>query len=251
LARRILLLWLLTGLLALATLAAVAFGLRFLLTPGVLLPAEEPAMPVREEIGATRGSPSPTARPIPGDRPAPPEMAALPPDPTEEPLQAEAAAAERAPVQALKGDLAIPRLGLHQAVMPIPVQDGQWDISNMVMEVGWLETTGTGPGDDLAMVLIGHVTLPGSGDPGPFYELPYLREGAEIHYREGDRLYIYRVEGKRHVDPENVAELYVPDGRKLLLVTCTNWNPIRRAYSERAVVEARLVRVEKLTEFID
>src|SRR5574341_724758 len=70
------------------------------------------------------------------------------PRPSSEPL-----AQDIAPARVI-----IPSLGVDEAIIPIPIVDGAWDLSQLTTQVGWLISTGERPGEGLAMVLIGHVT---------------------------------------------------------------------------------------------
>jgi len=135
----------------------------------------------------------------------------------------------------------IPSLGLDEAILPIPIVDGTWDLSQLNTQVGWLTTTGERPGDGLAMVLIGHVTIR-TGQSGPFGYLWRLHPGDEVIYRAGGTDYAYSILDKREVPPQEVSRLYVADGQRLLLITCADWDYLTRTYPKRLIVEAELVR---------
>jgi len=142
------------------------------------------------------------------------------------------------------GNLVIPSLGIDQPLTPIAVREQVWDLSNLGTNVGWLQTTGTYPGDDRAMVLIGHITLPYPGGSGPFLNLRDLQPGEIVKYRTSQETYVYQVKGRAVVSPEMVDSLYQADGNSLLLVTCTGYNVFERKYDRRLLVEAVLVGVE-------
>lgn len=135
--------------------------------------------------------------------------------------------------------LLIPDLEIEQSIVPVPIRDGAWDLDGLGQAVGWLETTGAGPGEALAPVLAGHVSLP-SGASGPFGYLWKLRLGAEIVYEVDGQRHRYRVEDKRPLAEDAVTALYVRDGRRLLLLTCDGWDFARGVYTERLLVTAAL-----------
>lgn len=139
--------------------------------------------------------------------------------------------------------LIIPSLGITQTIDAVPIVDGQWDISGLSTQVGLLDSTGTHPGDAYAMTFIGHVTLPWPGT-GPFADLILLEHGEEVIYRWNGTDYIYQVERIFRADPRAVDLLYVPDGEKIVLVTCSGWDFVDREYNERLVTRAVLVRTE-------
>jgi LPXTG-site transpeptidase (sortase) family protein len=150
-----------------------------------------------------------------------------------------------------EGDLIIAALGIEAPLAKVAVHDGHWDVAELDQDVGWLETTGTTPGDQLAMVLIGHVTLPYPGGPGPFLNLHTLKVGDEIHYRTEGAVYVYQVGERVVVGPNAVEAVYVADGDRLILITCTGWNAIDRRYDRRLLIEANLVKTEPLTRSTD
>lgn len=138
--------------------------------------------------------------------------------------------------------LIIPRLRLSDApIVPMPIVNGAWDEYAIgTREVGLLQTTGRWPRDALAMVLAGHVTLEGD-QAGPFYGLGRLRAGdlVVLQTRDG-RLWRYRVTRQYLLGANDVKALYRPDGRLLMLLTCTAWDEEAQAYTRRLVVEAML-----------
>jgi LPXTG-site transpeptidase (sortase) family protein len=145
-----------------------------------------------------------------------------------------------------KGELVIPNLKVDTRPQWVFVKDGVWDIETLDKRVGWLQTTGTHPEDDLAMVFIGHITLPYPGGAGPFLYLSELKAGAEIHYRTAETLYVYEVEERAILPPSAIEQVYVREKDKLVLITCTSYNAVTRSYDSRLFVQAALVRTEPL-----
>lgn len=151
------------------------------------------------------------------------------------------------PTPVVSGRLVIPKLDLDENIIPVLIVDGTWDLTKLEKEVGWLATTGQQPGGDLAMTLAGHVNL-SLGNPGPFVDLKRLKEFDQVIYRSGGLDYIYAVEGQETVKPDEVDALYVPNGERLLLVTCSDWSYFWRNYARRLIVTAALVRTEPSPE---
>jgi len=136
--------------------------------------------------------------------------------------------------------LAIPALGLDKPIVTVPLMQGVWDSSVLQNNIGWLQSTGDGPGAGLAMVLAGHITI-AKDVIGPFLNLATLPLEAEVIYTDAaGRRYRYQVASVEIVSPQDTARLYVPDGSQLLLTTCINWNRAARVYRDRLVVTAVL-----------
>jgi hypothetical protein len=131
--------------------------------------------------------------------PAPEPPAAPPPEPAVE------------DVSPIHGHLSIPSLGLETPIMRVPLADGEWDISSLSAQVGWLEGTGTQPGGEQAIALIGHVTLT-ARERGPFADLWTLAPLEEIVYRAGERRYVYSVSEVKKIRDDDVNALTRWDG---------------------------------------
>jgi LPXTG-site transpeptidase (sortase) family protein len=137
-------------------------------------------------------------------------------------------------------ELVIPDLDIDQPIVPVAIQDGIWDLSQLGEQVGWLTTTGQHPEGDLAVALVGHVNI-ALGHPGPFVNLKQLELYDQVIYRADGVDYVYSVQGFEKVKPEAVDELYVPDGKRLLLVTCSDWSYFWSHYARRLIVTAKLI----------
>jgi LPXTG-site transpeptidase (sortase) family protein len=145
------------------------------------------------------------------------------------------------PVQKIEpGSLLIPKLGIDAVVVNVPLQEGMWDISSLGNQIGLLDSTGRMPGDDQAMVFIGHVTI-SAAEIGPFYETRFLESGDQLLYRWENIDYIYRVEEKSIISPKDVGTLFSYGGDTVLLVTCSNWSYNTQSYTNRAITRAVLV----------
>ena len=144
------------------------------------------------------------------------------------------------PEPGLPERLLIPQLNVDETIVTVTIVDGEWDISGLDSQVGWLTTTGQQPGADWAMAFVGHVSLQ-NGTSGPFGYLWRLREGAEIILQADATQYVYTLTEKRAVGPDAVKELYIPDGDQIVLMTCDNWDLVNWRYTERLLVLAQLV----------
>ena len=116
----------------------------------------------------------------------------------------------------------------------------QWDISRLKDEVAHLAGTAY-PGEPGNAVLAGHITIPGAGW-GPFQELETLQPGDRIFIERGGAEYVYVVSEKKVVEPEAVEVAYPTPDTRLTLITCTGWDALFQAYSQRIVVVALLAQ---------
>jgi LPXTG-site transpeptidase (sortase) family protein len=137
----------------------------------------------------------------------------------------------------------IPALGIDESILTIPVVDGNWDLSQLDTHIGWLSTTGSRPGDDLAMAFIGHYTVT-AARKGALADLWRTHLEDEIIYQSGGVDYVYAIKNKLTIGPNDVEKLFVNDGRQLVLVTCTDWDYLRFKYSDRLIVLAQFLRQE-------
>lgn len=140
---------------------------------------------------------------------------------------------------ALLPRLQIPSLNIDEPIQTVPIHDGQWDLTTLGTEIGWLATTGARPGDALAMVFVGHITV-SEKEHGPFAYLQKIQKDAEVIYRAAGTSYVYQVESISRAGSFDVNRLYLADGNSLLLITCTDWDSTQRVYTNRLMVQARL-----------
>lgn len=136
--------------------------------------------------------------------------------------------------------LVIPYLKLDRDVERVGIANGTWDLEHLGDEVGWLATTGEHPGDDLAVVLVGHVTT-APGTYGPFAGIGQLVYDEQIVYRWAGHDYVYAVRGQSRADEADVQRLYVPDGNQLLLVTCSSFDYFSMLYTRRLIITAEWI----------
>ncbi len=135
--------------------------------------------------------------------------------------------------------LNIPEITLEAAIVAVPIVDNAWDVDDLGDKVGWLDGTGNAPGDAYAPVLAAHVST-NTGIAGPFGYLWSLSLGGAVHLDLGDQRYTYEVIDRRKARPEDVAKVLIPDGNRLVLLTCDGWDLTRLTYDERLLVIAEL-----------
>lgn len=136
--------------------------------------------------------------------------------------------------------LDIPSLAIAHTIVTVPIQAGEWDVSGLGGQVGWLEGTGRVPATAGAPVLVGHMTYPDANllAQGAFAYLQEIRLGAEVVYEVDGERYIYEVVEVGRIAPADVSALYAADGETLFLLTCTDWNDQSRVYENRLLVRA-------------
>jgi LPXTG-site transpeptidase (sortase) family protein len=198
-------------------------------TPALVVPTAEPATPIPDTPQPASLAAATAAPTLAPPTLAPPTVA----PPTAVPPTARPALPR----------LIIPELEVDQPIIPILIKDGAWDMAPLEEQVGWLTTTGERPGDDLAMALAGHINI-ALGRPGPFLNIVDLKPGDEVLYRRDGVDYVYAVRGTEKVEPDAVQQLYVPNGKQLLLVTCSDWSYFWSRYARRLIVTADLVSTE-------
>ncbi len=136
--------------------------------------------------------------------------------------------------------LVIPEIKLDAEIVAVPIVDNAWNVDDLGPRVGWLAGTGDAPGDAYAPVLAGHVSTD-TGVSGPFGYLWSLSLGGRVELDFGDKRYSYEVIDRRKAQPEDVAKVLIPDGDRLVLMTCDGWDLTRLSYDERLLVIAELV----------
>lgn len=213
------------------------FSMGVLLITGVAC-ALTPRTPLPTQLAPTPSLPSPISTLVEATSEASPNTPSLIETPTE--ATGSPVLPTTTPESRLPARLLIPKLNVDEAIVDVPIVNGEWDISGLGSQVGWLTTTGQQPGGDWAMAFVGHVSLE-NGTSGPFGYLWQLRVGAEIIFQRGSTQYVYALAEKRDVGEEAVKELYVADGYQIVLMTCDNWDFANWRYTERLLALAKFV----------
>ncbi|WKZ34688.1 MAG: sortase [Anaerolineales bacterium] len=137
--------------------------------------------------------------------------------------------------------LEIPSLGVKTPIVGVPLVDGDWDVSWLWRDAGWLDGTAF-PGWNGNSALTGHVVLP-DGTTGPFAQLGNLRWGDRIIVHAYGSVYTYEVRENRTVSPSNTTALKSEKDPWLTLITCENYIEANDTYASRIAVRAVLIHV--------
>jgi LPXTG-site transpeptidase (sortase) family protein len=191
----------------------------------------------------------PLISPLPADFAETKEEVAQPlPAPVIRILQANTAAAVDTAVSSQPSNpqpirLQIPALQVDEAIQPVPLRDGRWDVSELGGQVGLLATTGQSPNDTLAMVFAGHMTFPTANllHTGAFADLQYATYGTQIVVQTAEKTLVYEVAEISRLAPEAVDRLYLADHSSILLITCTDWAEPEGVYANRLLIRAQAV----------
>ncbi|KAF0108598.1 MAG: cell wall/surface repeat protein [Anaerolineaceae bacterium] len=139
--------------------------------------------------------------------------------------------------------LEIPSLGLKMPIVGVPVTGGNWDVSWLSNQAGWLQGTAF-PSHAGNSVLTSHVWN-ASNQPGPFINLGNLRWGDKIIIRAFGAEYTYEVRSVRTIAPNNInSALKHEEAAWLTLLTCKSYNDATGQYDKRLIVRAVLVDVK-------
>ena len=133
----------------------------------------------------------------------------------------------------------IPSIGVNMPIVGVPLVDGDWDLSWLWNEAGWLNGTAF-PGWDGNSALTGHITLP-NGRPGPFAMLGNLKWGDKIIVHAYGTAYTYEVRETRTVSPDNMTILKHEEESWLTLITCKTYDKATNTYARRTAVRAVLI----------
>ncbi len=140
-----------------------------------------------------------------------------------------------------QAQMLIPSLNVNEKIVTVPIKNGEWDISRLSRNIGWLVLTGDNPSSEYAMTFIGHVTV-SSVEKGPFADLYKIKPLSEIIYRNGGVDFVYAVETLTPVQPTEVSKLFQRKKEHLILVTCTDYDLLTSTYKGRLLVDAVLVQ---------
>jgi LPXTG-site transpeptidase (sortase) family protein len=139
--------------------------------------------------------------------------------------------------------LEIPHLGVQISIVGIPRKNGNWDVSWLSNQAGYLDGSAypTSTGNS---VMTAHVYL-SNGKPGPFVNLSTLIWGDEIIIHASGKQYVYQVQAVTQVKPDAVSTMLKhEDASWLTLVTCKGYNPTTGGYQYRILVRAVLIKVK-------
>lgn len=138
--------------------------------------------------------------------------------------------------------LSISRLGLNAPIVGVPLINGDWDVSWLGADAGWLNGTAfpTWSGNS---VLTGHVWN-ADNTPGIFLQLKTLAYGDQVRIHAWGQTYIYEVRENRLLAPTEInVAIEHRDETWLTLLSCESYNTLTDSYTWRRMVRAVLVSV--------
>ena len=139
--------------------------------------------------------------------------------------------------------LEIPRLGVKMPIVGVPLRSGEWDVSWLGSNAGWLNGTAypTWAGNS---VMTGHV-YDAYGQPAPFVHLNWLWYGDKMIVHAMGAQYVYEVREVKQVAPDAILSVLKHEQLPwVTLVTCRGYDETSDSYKYRVVVRAVLVEVK-------
>jgi LPXTG-site transpeptidase (sortase) family protein len=139
--------------------------------------------------------------------------------------------------------LEIPTLGVKMNIVGVPQTKGEWDVSWLGNNAGWLQGSAypTWAGNS---VLTGHVWN-ADNTAGPFRYINTLWYGDKVIIHAGGAQYVYEVRSVMQVGPGNVNALMKHEELPwVTLVTCRGFDTATGTYQYRVLVRAVLVEVK-------
>jgi LPXTG-site transpeptidase (sortase) family protein len=139
--------------------------------------------------------------------------------------------------------LEIPRLGVQMPIVGVPQTDGEWDVSWLGNQAGWLNGTAfpTWVGNS---ALTGHV-YDAFGNSGPFVHLDWLWWGDKVIVHAWGAQYVYEVRSVQQVSPADTAAMMKHEDLPwVTLMTCRGYDEASNSYKYRVLVRAVLVEVK-------
>jgi len=138
--------------------------------------------------------------------------------------------------------LEIPSLMVQIPIVGVPQVNGEWDVSWLGNQAGWLNGTAfpTWAGNS---VLTGHV-VDANGNAGPFTGLNGLHWGDQIIVHAWGAQYVYEVRQVTQVDPGAISSVITHEELPwVTLITCRGYDAASNSYKYRVVVRAVLVKI--------
>ncbi len=137
----------------------------------------------------------------------------------------------------------IPALNVNMGIVGVPLKNGEWDITWLGDNAGYLEGTAfpTWLGNS---VITGHV-YSANGAPGPFVDLGKLKWGDRIIIHAFGQKFTYEVRTESTILPDDISVLSHKEQSWVTLITCKEFNAITGLYKMRTAVQAVLITVSE------
>lgn len=145
--------------------------------------------------------------------------------------------------QASEITLRIPKLNVELGVTGVQKTDGNWDVSWLNGQAGYLEGSAypTWAGNS---VITAHV-WDAYNNPGPFAGLKTLGYGDQVEIEAFGKTYVYEVRETKQVTEQDVETVMAEkDGTWITLLTCEDYSEKTDRYAYRRVVQAVLIEVK-------
>lgn len=139
--------------------------------------------------------------------------------------------------------LEIPKLGVQMPIVGVPQTDGEWDVSWLGQNAGWLQGSAF-PTWDGNSVITGHVWN-ADNTAGPFRYINTLWYGDQVIIHAWGGQYVYAVRSVTQVGPGSTSAMLKHEELPwVTLVTCRGFDQTTGDYKYRVLVRAVLVEVK-------
>jgi LPXTG-site transpeptidase (sortase) family protein len=141
--------------------------------------------------------------------------------------------------------LIIPALNIDQEIVGVPQVNGNWDVSWLSDQIGYLDGTAF-PTWNGNSVLTGHV-YNADGLPGVFVNLEKLKWGDRVIVQLSGQDYVFEVREVKTTSSSASAYVFKHEDEPwLTLVTCKGFDEGTQSYPYRTVIKAVLVKIEPI-----
>jgi len=140
--------------------------------------------------------------------------------------------------------LEIPSIKVNVPIVGVQLKAGNWDVSWLVDQAGWLEGTAY-PTWNGNSVLTAHA-VNADGKPGLFARLSKVRTGDYIFLYQSGYRYTYQIVSNKFVKSDDITVLKHEEKAYITLITCDDYDEKTGVYLRRNVVRAVLIDVSAL-----
>jgi LPXTG-site transpeptidase (sortase) family protein len=135
----------------------------------------------------------------------------------------------------------IPSIKVRAPIAGVQLKNGDWDVSWLVDQAGWLEGTAY-PTWNGNSVITAHV-VNADGKPGLFARLSKVRTGDYIFLYQSGYRYTYQIVSNKYVQSNDISVLKHEDKATITLITCDGYDEKTGTYQRRVAVRAILIDV--------